>query len=59
MFAVEALVCQRCAGPMRLVEIANDSDTVARVLADIGLGVRPPPRPRPTPPGQLELDFAP
>jgi len=28
------------------------------LLAELGLGARPPPRPRPAPAGQLELDFA-
>ncbi len=58
VFAHEVLVCQGCKGPMRLVKIINDSDEIARVLAEAGLGPRPPPRPRPTPPGQLLLDFA-
>ncbi len=58
VFAHEVLVCQRCRGDMRLVEVINDSDDIARVLAEAGLGPRPPPRPRPTPPGQLSLDFA-
>jgi hypothetical protein len=43
---------------MRLVKIANTPDEVARTLAELGLGPRPPPRPRATLPGQLELDFA-
>ena len=58
VFAHEVLVCQRCKGDMRLVEVINDSDEIARALAEAGLGPRPPPRPRPTPPGQLLLDFA-
>ena len=58
VFAHEVLVCQRCKGAMRLVEVINDSDDIARALADVGLGPRPPPRPRPTPPGQLLLSFA-
>ena len=57
VFVHEVLVCQRCKGEMRLVEIINDSDEIARALADAGLGPRPPPRPRPTPPGQLLLDL--
>ncbi|HLT36456.1 MAG TPA: hypothetical protein VK034_09220 [Enhygromyxa sp.] len=40
---------------MRLVEIANQHDAIARVLATVRLGPRPPPRPRPPLPGQLEL----
>ena len=58
VFAHEVLVCQRCKGDMRLVEVINDSDELARALAEAGLGSRPPPRPRPSPPGQHLLDFA-
>ncbi|WP_106092466.1 hypothetical protein [Enhygromyxa salina] len=58
MFAVDLMTCPRCHGAMRLVKIANKADDIARALADLGLGARPPPRPRPAPPGQLELDFA-
>jgi hypothetical protein len=39
---------------MKLVEIANERDAIARVLATAGLGPRPPPRPRPPLAGQLE-----
>ena len=58
VFAVDIMTCPRCRGAMRLVKIANKPDEIARVLADLGLGARPPPRPRPPPTGQLELDFA-
>ena len=58
VFAVDVMTCSRCGGRMRLVEIANSRDDVARVLATIGLGPRPPPRPRLALPGQLELDLA-
>jgi hypothetical protein len=58
VFAVDIMTCPRCRGAMRLVKIANKPDDIARVLADLCLGARPPPRPRPAPTGQLELDFA-
>jgi hypothetical protein len=58
VFAVEVMTCSRCVGRMRLVEIANSREDIARVLANVGLGPRPPPRPRPALPGQLELDLA-
>lgn len=58
VFAVDVMTCPRCRGRMGLVKIANTPDEVARVLAELGLGPRPPPRPRPTLPGQLELDLA-
>src|SRR5690606_9496230 len=52
------MTCSRCGGRMRLVEIADSRDDIARVLANVGLGPRPPPRPRPALPGQLELALA-
>lgn len=58
VFAVDVMTCSRCGGRMRLVEIADSQDDIARVLANVGLGPRPPPRPRPALPGQLELDLA-
>ncbi|PRQ08354.1 transposase [Enhygromyxa salina] len=58
VFAVDIMTCPRCRGAMRLVKIANRPDDIARALADLGLGARPPPRQRPAPAGQLEFDFA-
>jgi hypothetical protein len=58
VFAVDVITCSGCGGRMRLVEIADSRDDIARVLAHVGLGPRPPPRPRPAVPGQLELDLA-
>jgi hypothetical protein len=58
VFAVDVMTCSRCGGRMRLVEIADSRDDIARVLAHVGLGPRPPPRPRPAVPGQLELELA-
>ena len=60
VFAVDVMGCSRsgCRGQMKLVKIANEPDAIAQVLADVGLGPRPPPRSRPALPGQLELEFA-
>ena len=58
VFAVDIMTCARCKGPMALKKIATKPDDIARVLALVGLGPRPPPRVRPTPPGQLVLNFA-
>jgi len=58
VFAVDVMTCSRCGDRMRLVKIATEQDDIARVLAKVGLGPRPPPRARPVLPGQLELDFA-
>ena len=57
VFAVDVMTCPRCRGDMRLVKIASTPDEVERVLAELGLGPRPPPRPQPTLPGQLELEL--
>lgn len=58
VFAVDVMTCPRCRGAMKLIDIANEREAIARVLATAGLGPRPPPRPRPPLPGQLELKFA-
>ena len=55
VFAVDVMSCSLCRGAMRLVNIASTADEVARGLAELGLGPRPPPRVRPKLPGQLEL----
>jgi hypothetical protein len=52
------MICPRCRGAMKLVEIANEREAIARVLATVGLGPRSPPRPRPPLAGQFELKFA-
>ena len=55
VFAVDVLTCSLCRGAMRLVKIASTVDEVARGLAELGLGPRPPPRAQAKLPGQLEL----
>ena len=56
-FAVDVMVCPRCRARMRFVKIAKEPEAIARALAAVGLGPRPPPRRRPTFPGQLEFHF--
>ena len=58
VFAVDVMTCSRCGGRMKLLKVANEHDDIARALAELGLGPRPPPRPKPALPGQLEFDFA-
>ena len=58
VFAVDVLSCSLCKGAMRLVKIASTVDEVARGLAELGLGPRPPPRARSKLPGQLELTLS-
>jgi hypothetical protein len=52
------MVCAHCRGTVKLLKLANEHHELARVLAEYGLGPRPPPRREPAPPGQLELKFA-
>ena len=49
VFAVDVTICQKCGGRMRILEVVDTPDAVARVLHD----ARAPPRP--PPPGQLLL----
>ena len=49
VFAVDVTVCRKCGGRMRILEVVDTPDAVARVLH----GARAPPRP--PPPGQLVL----
>ena len=49
VFAIDVTVCRRCGGRMRIVEVVDTPDAVARVLH----AARAPPRP--PPPGQLLL----
>ena len=58
VFAVDVMTCPRCRGTMKLVELANEREAIARALATAGLGPRPTPRRRPPLAGQIELKFA-
>jgi hypothetical protein len=49
VFAIDVTVCRKCGGRMRILEVVDAPDAVARVLH----GARAPPRP--PPPGQLVL----
>lgn len=42
-FAVEGLVCPRCAGPRRIVGPVTELHAVRRLLAALGLAAEPPP----------------
>ncbi len=50
-------VCPRCAGPLRLVEIATTPDAIRRVMTRAGLAPMPPPEPLPRIRAQLSLDL--
>ena len=54
-YAVDVLVCPRCAGPMRLVAVIQDERTARRILEHVGLPARAPPRGRAGRPGQQVL----
>lgn len=55
---IDVMTCPRCRGAMKLIDIANEREAIARALANAGLASRPPPRSRPSLPGQLDLKFA-
>jgi len=57
VFGDELEVCPRCNGRVRIIEIANNPASIAREMAELGLGPMPPPHPLPEPPGQLQLKF--
>lgn len=57
VFSADVSVCPKCSGKMRIIEVATEPGHVARVLAELGLGPRPPPRPTPAQRGQLLLRF--
>src|SRR5574341_1810976 len=45
VFAVDALVCPRCAGPRRRLGAVTEPHAVRQLLAALGLAAEPPPRP--------------
>jgi hypothetical protein len=57
VFKADVTVCPKCQSSMRVFEIVTDPDTIAKRLAQAGLGPMPPPKPMPTIPGQLRLQF--
>jgi hypothetical protein len=42
-FAIEVLVCPRCAGPRRIVDTVTEPEAVRRLLGALGLAAQPPP----------------
>ena len=43
VFAIDALECPRCRGPMRILAAIQPPETTSAILACIGLPVRAPP----------------
>jgi hypothetical protein len=43
VFAIEVLVCPRCAGPRRIVGAVTEPHAVRRLLGALGLAAQPPP----------------
>ena len=56
-YAVEGLVCGRCAGKMKLIALIDDERVAARILLHLGLPARAPPRGRPWQPPQRQIVF--
>jgi hypothetical protein len=48
VFGVDVLVCDRCAGPRRILGAVTEPHAVRRLLAALGLAAEPPPG-RPVP----------
>jgi hypothetical protein len=43
VFAIEVLVCPRCAGPRQIVGAVTEPHAVRRLLGALGLAAQPPP----------------
>jgi len=56
-FAVDVLVCPKCSGKMKLVQMATTPGDIHKGLAKAGLAAMPPPRPLPDVPGQIRIQF--
>jgi hypothetical protein len=54
-FAVDVLVCPKCAGAMRLVALIESERVAHTILVYLGLPARAPPRGQPWRPGQQLL----
>jgi len=57
VFKVEITVCPKCQGSLKIIELVTDSATIAKRLAEAGLGPMPPQKPPPPIKGQLALKF--
>jgi hypothetical protein len=55
VFAKDVWACPRCQGRLRIVEVAQTAEAIARVLVRAGLGPRPPPRHRAVSANQLAV----
>jgi hypothetical protein len=44
MFAIEVLICPRCAGRLRIVGAVTEPEAVQRLLGALGLTAQPPGR---------------
>ena len=54
-YALDVLLCPRCAGPMRVVAVIEDERVARRILEHLGLPARAPPRGRPWRAAQQQL----
>jgi hypothetical protein len=57
VFKVDITVCPKCQGSLKIIELVTDSATIAKRLAEAGLGPMPPPKPTAPIKGQLALKF--
>jgi hypothetical protein len=52
VFQADAETCQKCGGPMRWADVADQPEVIAHIMSKHGVEVRTPP---PPPKGQLRL----
>jgi hypothetical protein len=57
VFAIDASVCPKCAGPMKWRQVALTADAIREGLARAGLAERGPSKSKRVPIGQLSLPF--
>jgi hypothetical protein len=58
VFRVEVLVCPRCGGPRKVLELLTDPAVLERILRHLGLPTEPPAIAAARPPPQLALPFS-
>ena len=56
-YALDVLVCPKCAGKMSIIAIIDDEEVAVKILDHLGLSSRAPPRGRPRRAGQQLLAF--
>jgi hypothetical protein len=45
-YAVDAMICPKCGGPLRWMAVINDRATARKIIGHLGIGAHPKPSPR-------------